>query len=340
MQAGLRKKNMNPNFMPALAGNVNTRAPRAFALHDLGEPSALWPYYYADGAVAGVVARYDTQHGKTVRPWIKRNERWGVGAMPAPRPLYGLPELLARHDVPVIIVEGEKTADSAARLFPSYAITTSAGGSQAAAKSAWAPLAGRDVAIWPDHDAPGTKYAADVARLAISAGARAVRVVSVPASWPPSFDLADALPDGVTIDILAAMLADAEPPVPRPIPPDAQHDSAARAAVRITACGLDRRRLEAAARAALMRRTEALAQMGAGGRNSALFALAAGLGRYVWHGLLPFTALETAVLQACASNGLMKEDGRLAVLATLGKGLARAKGDPLPILRDRARRAA
>jgi hypothetical protein len=35
----------------------------------------------------------------------------------------------------------------------------------------------------------------------------------------------------------------------------------------------------------------------------------------------------------------MREDGRLAVLATLHKGLARAKDDPLPVLAERKKPA-
>jgi hypothetical protein len=333
---------MNSIVLPAFAGNVNRRAFHTFALHDTGTPSAIWAYHYADGAVAGAVARYDTQHGKTVRPWVERGGRWSVGAMPAPRPLYHLPELLARQCAPVLVTEGEKAADAAALMFPCHAITTSAGGSQAAAKSAWAPLAGRDVVIWPDNDAPGTKYAADVARLAIAAGARAVRIVSVHAAWPVGFDLADALPDGVSVSMLAAMLADAATAVHRQNPPIGYISGGTQAAMKTSAHGggLERRRLEAFARAALMRRAAELARLAAGGRNNSLFAMAAGLGRYVHHGILPFRALESAVLQACAANGLMKEDGRLAVLATLQQGIERSKNDPLPILRDRARRAA
>lgn len=40
-----------------------------------------------------------------------------------------------------------------------------AGGSQAAAKAAWTPLAGRKILIWPDADEPGAKYAGEVARV-------------------------------------------------------------------------------------------------------------------------------------------------------------------------------
>ena len=72
-----------------------------------------------------------------------------------------------------------------------------------------------------------------------------------------------------------------------------------------------------------------------GGRNNALFALGAGLGRYVLHGVLRLDALETAAIAACEANGLMREDGRLAVLATLHKGLAQGRDDPLPMLNER-----
>ena len=44
---------------------------------------------------------------------------------------------------------------------------------------------------------------------------------------------------------------------------------------------------------------------------------------------------EKAALAACDVNGLLREDGRLAVLATLHSGIARAKGDHLPQLAER-----
>jgi hypothetical protein len=51
--------------------------------------------------------------------------------------------------------------------------------------------------------------------------------------------------------------------------------------------------------------------------------------------VLFLNAIETAAIAACEANGLMREDGRLAVLATLRKGLARARDDPLPVLNER-----
>ena len=85
----------------------------------------------------------------------------------------------------------------------------------------------------------------------------------------------------------------------------------------------------------MARRARELASTAEGSRNNTLFALGAGLGRYVFHGLLSASAIEKAALAACEANGLLREDGRLAVLATLHKGIARAKGDALPVLAER-----
>ena len=62
----------------------------------------------------------------------------------------------------MVVCEGEKSADAAAALFPKSVCMTSPGGSGAARNADWSPLSGRTVLIWPDADAPGLKYAADV----------------------------------------------------------------------------------------------------------------------------------------------------------------------------------
>ena len=85
----------------------------------------------------------------------RRSWRWQH--LPAPRPLYGLDHLVLRAAAPVLVVEGEKAADAAAKLFPDHVAVTSSGGSNAAGKADWSPLAGRQVVIWPDRDAPGPR---------------------------------------------------------------------------------------------------------------------------------------------------------------------------------------
>ncbi len=102
--------------------------------------------------------------------------------------------------------------------------------------------------------------------------------------------------------------------------------------------GHERRRLTAFAKSALSAWTARLAETPEGARNNTLFALGCLFGKYVFHGLLYAAVIEAAALAACAANGLLREEGRLAVLATLHKGIARAKGDALPALRERPRK--
>ena len=99
--------------------------------------------------------------------------------------------------------------------------------------------------------------------------------------------------------------------------------------------GFEKRRLTAFAKSGLARRARDLASTAEGSRNNTLFGLGAGLGRYVFHGLLSAAVIEKTAIAACGANGLLRDDGRLAVLATLHKGLARAKADALPQLADR-----
>lgn len=166
-----------------------------------GKRSALWTYRDAQGDPVGVVARWDTPKGKVIRPASKNCTGWKLGGMDEPRPLYRLPELLARGGERVYIVEGEKSADAATAC--GLLCTTSPHGSKSAGKADWTPLAGRDIVILPDHDEPGEAYAADVAKLATKAGASSVRVVRLVDLWPD-------MPDGGDIaDLLESRGGDA-----------------------------------------------------------------------------------------------------------------------------------
>src|SRR5262249_1879780 len=126
-----------------------------------GKRSALWTYHDAQGDPVGVVVRWDGPKGKDIRPVARHADGWRIAQMPDPRPLYALPDLAAARRV--VVTEGEKAAD--AGRFLGFVATTSAGGSQAAGKTDWRPLAGKEVWILPDNDAPGRKYADTVASI-------------------------------------------------------------------------------------------------------------------------------------------------------------------------------
>ena len=175
----------------------------------LGAPSRTWPYHDATGRVVGCVARFETPTGKTFRPLVRDDAGcWRTASrargLPKPYPLFHLPALLARPDTPVLIVEGEKTAEAAARLFPDMVAITSMHGAQSPRQTDWSAVAKRDVTIWPDADEAGAQFAATVARLVGEAGAASVRIVSPPDSVPEGWDVADAWPEGVDPAALVA----------------------------------------------------------------------------------------------------------------------------------------
>lgn len=186
------------------------RLPTKLRHNRLGNPTAIWRYTDAAGELLFAVCRFDPPGArKELLPLTCGADGWRWKAPPAPRPLYGLHRLAAHPSAPVLVVEGEKVADAAAKIFPDMTPMTWPGGAQAVAKAQWSALQGRRVAIWPDNDAPGRKAAADVVKAATAAGAAHVALVDVPADWPDAWDLADALPEGVTADTLRDLLNEA-----------------------------------------------------------------------------------------------------------------------------------
>lgn len=110
------------------------------------------------------------------------------------KPLYGLQHIAQADPAAVVwITEGEQKADALNAL---GLVATTTGGSSSANKSDWQPLAGRPVAIWPDHDEPGQKYAAAVARIlqGLACTVSVVNVASIQTEgqpMPPKGDVVD-----------------------------------------------------------------------------------------------------------------------------------------------------
>jgi putative DNA primase/helicase len=110
---------------------------------------------------------------------------------PTPRPLYRLPDLAARPDARVLVVEGEKAADAAAALFPTAVVVSWSNGSKAVDLVDWSPLAGRKVILWPDNDVDGQLAMGRLA-LRLQPIAASVRRIEPPADAPEGWDVADA----------------------------------------------------------------------------------------------------------------------------------------------------
>ncbi len=149
----------SPKATPKPARKVITPVPQSVDLHGCdhqihGRPSRTWTYQNASGELLGYVARYDLEDGsKEVVPWTYTSSGWGMGQWPEPRPLYGLPHLAARPDVPVLVVEGEPSTDAAVKFAGGvYVVVTWPGGGHAWKKADFTPLYGRRVLLWPDAD--------------------------------------------------------------------------------------------------------------------------------------------------------------------------------------------
>ena len=88
------------------------------------EPDQVWRYKLEDGSPAFDVVRWNEPGGKIVRP---RQTDGKLKASSAPRPLYRLPDF-ANTGSPVLVTEGEKTADAARDIVGEhYIVTTSSG---------------------------------------------------------------------------------------------------------------------------------------------------------------------------------------------------------------------
>ena len=160
-----------------------------------GRASQMWRYEDAQGRTLAYAVRFDLKDGKAVLPlcygqYGSNRPQWHWKALPEPRPLYGLPRLAAMPDAPVLMVEGEKTADAAHVYFPHHAALTWSSGAKAVGKADFSPLQGRAVIIWPDNDEPGFIAALELAGI-LANRARSVVIVQPPDTLSDGLDLAD-----------------------------------------------------------------------------------------------------------------------------------------------------
>ena len=185
-----------------------------FMLKDRVE-TARYAYKDQDSNLLGYVVRLEDQDGHKITPTLtycandtgQHHWRWqGFGKE---RPLYRLDRLTANPDKPVLVVEGEKTADAAQNLFPDHVVVTWPGGAGAVNKANWNPLKERNVIIWPDADEPGQKAAQKIEDLLHTQGVERVSIAELPPYTPEKWDLADPLPQGWTQNTLQNILNDA-----------------------------------------------------------------------------------------------------------------------------------
>jgi len=141
-------------------------------------------------------------HQERYDPMETGKTNWRSGLADVERVLYRLPELLAKPEQPVIVVEGEKDADRIASL--GLIGTTCVGGSGMGWRDDYSlDLIGRRVAILPDNDGPGLRHAYHVAGSLLAHHVASVRIVFVPQGWK---DVSEWLDAGHDKDHLLALL--------------------------------------------------------------------------------------------------------------------------------------
>ena len=184
-----------------------------------------YAYKDAEGQVLGYVVRLEDLAGTKITPPLtycrndKGIEQWRWKGFEENRSLYGLDQLKQRPDAPVLVVEGEKTCEAARQIFPDHVVVTWNGGCGSVQKSDWSSLKDRDVTIWPDHDKPGLNAAFKIGDLLKDQsndhdnnhgnnedynkdGYNKIRCVDLPSTLPHKWDLADKIPEGLSVDDL------------------------------------------------------------------------------------------------------------------------------------------
>lgn len=135
----------------------------------------------------------------TLRENDKGFQTWQWKGLEGQKPLYGLEKMGTHADRDILIVEGEKTASAAQKLFPEYTVLTWSGGAGAVARSDWKTLEGKNVVIWPDNDQGGIKAGEKITEILTEINkncekTQTVSMVKIPENFKEKWDLADEFP--------------------------------------------------------------------------------------------------------------------------------------------------
>lgn len=224
-----------PSWVPVLPIPEQAMSKMPLTHRQHGKPSKVWIYKDAHGQPLMVLNRFDLGPDEKGTPrkvfapltWCRQSENgsasWRWQGLPEPRPLLSLDDLASRPQAPTVICEGEKAADAAGDLLPGYVSTCWPNGTNSWQKADFSSLAGRDVLLWPDNDAPGLKCMSALAEHLHKVGAGNVRTVALSAfnqrpgfaddmptfspggEWTEGDDAADAIQKGWTAAHLAEL---------------------------------------------------------------------------------------------------------------------------------------
>jgi hypothetical protein len=192
--------------IPESAKAFNSKRDLAFLIKNGDVITHEHKYRNKDNMLLGYTVRIEDKAGKKqVLPVAYcHNEKleksaWRLNGFTdsASKPIYNLEKIAQNPDKPILIVEGEKTADSASKLMPDYTVISWMGGAQGVDKVDWSKLTNKLVSIWPDNDKPGILAAQKIANHidCHNGFAGLVHIVDTEKlGLPKKWDLADEIP--------------------------------------------------------------------------------------------------------------------------------------------------
>ncbi len=186
--------------------------------------TARYQYCDHDGGVLFYTLRLQDKAGKKIvlplsYGHYKDNDdepNWSLkGYQANKKPIYNLQLLQAYPKSKVLVVEGEKTADAASKMFPPEKMIciTWSGGASAVNKTDWRPLFMRDVIIWPDNDKAGFEASETLCKELRKIGVKSLHEVDksiLAKELPPKWDLADPLPQDKPTSFIKDMILRAQ----------------------------------------------------------------------------------------------------------------------------------
>lgn len=193
--------------VPETAPKFNADEHLSFLKKKGAEVTLVHEYRSKADQLLGYTVRIEKEDGKKeVMPvaWCrneaKNQSRWQLKGFTDNgfKPIYGLEKLSYEPLKPVLIVEGEKTADRAQEMLPDYNVISWMGGAQGVHKVDWSNLKNMDVTIWPDNDDPGIEAATKIQEYIDNQNGFSgmVRIVDTKhLGLPKKWDLADKLPE-------------------------------------------------------------------------------------------------------------------------------------------------
>lgn len=172
-----------------------------FMLKDGAMEDTRYPYYDLSGKLLGYVVRILKTDGSKITPPLAycQNQR-GFSAwrwhsfFTDNRTPYGAEKLALYPEEDILIVEGEKTAEAAQKLFPEMVVLSWIGGVGSVHLTQWQCLPNRKIILWPDNDAVGMACMQKLLKVLHNVSVKQARIVNLPSNTPLAWDLADPLP--------------------------------------------------------------------------------------------------------------------------------------------------